>query len=83
MLTQQKGKQVRLYVFEEDEPALDKLSAATGLNTTTIMTLLVSAGVKAAVEAGYRLPLPLKLTVVEPASARASKSDRHKPLAPQ
>jgi len=65
MLTQQKGKQVRLYILEDDEPALDKLSVATGLDVTTIMTLLVSAGIKACTADGNRLPLPLKFQVIE------------------
>jgi len=83
MQSTQKPKRVWAYVNEDDGGALDKLSEVTGLEIVTILGVLVSAGVKAAVEAGYRLPLPLKLTVVEPSSARASKADRHKPLAPQ
>lgn len=65
MLTQKKGKQVRLYILEDDEASLDKLSEATGLDVTAIMTFLVSAGIKACSEAGNRLPLPLKFHISE------------------
>ena len=65
MLTQKKGKQVRLYILEGDESKLDELSEATGLDVTTIMTFIVSAGVKACASAGNRLPLPLKFELVE------------------
>lgn len=80
MLTQTKGKQVRLYVYKEDEGALDQLSKATGLNVTTIMTMIVSAGLKAASEAGNRLPLPLKFKLQEeelaPGPARLARVSR-------
>jgi len=76
VLTQQKGKKVRLYILEDDEPALDKLSEATGLDVTTIMTFLVSAGIKASVEAGYRLPLPLKFQILEDSPERTARADR-------
>ena len=65
MLTQQKGKQVRLYILEDDEARLDKLSGATGVNVTTAITLIVSAGLRACEEAGFRLPLPLKFQITE------------------
>ena len=69
MLIQKKGKQVRLYILEDDEPILDKLSEATTLDTTTIMTLLVSAGLKACSANGNRIPLPLKFAVTSNAES--------------
>lgn len=61
----QKGKHVRLYILEDDELPLEKLAQATRLTQTAILTILVSAGLKACVEAGNRLPLPLKFEITE------------------
>ena len=63
VLSTQKGKQVRLYILEDDEARLDKLSKTTGVNVTTIMTLIVSAGLKACELNNYRMPLPLQFRV--------------------
>jgi hypothetical protein len=78
MLTQQKGKQVRLYILEDDEARLDKLSEATGVNVTTAITLIVSAGLKACEGIGYRLPLPLRFQIAEgvPEAAKSSSKGR-------
>jgi hypothetical protein len=73
MLTQKKGKHVRLYILEEDEPLLEKLAAATGLTQTMVLTVVVSAGIKACAADGDRLPLPLKFKIEEP---KPKKGDR-------
>lgn len=73
MLTQKKGKPARLYILEDDEKLLDKLSQQTGVAQTTIMTLIVSAGLKCCAENGYRLPLPLKF---EMAPGSATEAER-------
>lgn len=65
MLSHKKGKPSRLYILEDDEAALEKLCESTGLTSTMVMTLLVSAGLKAACENNYRLPLPLKFKIVQ------------------
>jgi len=65
MVSQKKGKHVRLYVLEEDEAPLEKLAETTGLTQTMILTKLVSAGLKCCTEQGYRLPLPLKFEMAE------------------
>ena len=65
---QKKGKHVRLYILEEDEPLLEALAEATRLSQTAIMTLLVSAGLKACAENGNRIPLPLSFEVLGPTS---------------
>lgn len=63
--TAQKGKHVRLYILEDDEAPLEKLAGVIGLTQTAILTILISAGIKACVESGNRLPLPLKFQIVE------------------
>jgi len=75
MLTQKKGKPARLYILEDDEKLLDKLAEHTGLAQTSVMTFLISAGLKACAEIGYRLPLPLKFQIV-------NGSDRIEPREP-
>jgi hypothetical protein len=65
MASQKKGKHVRLYILEEDEEPLEKLASATGLSQTMVLTMLVSAGLRACTEAGRRMPLPLKFGISE------------------
>lgn len=61
--TQKKGKPVRLYVFEEDEPRLEAMMKATGLTGTMVLSILVSSGLKALCDAGNRMPLPLRFVL--------------------
>jgi hypothetical protein len=58
-MSQKKGKPVRLYIREEDEPVLAEFGRLTGLSDTSIMTMLLSAAFRAVKDANYRLPLPL------------------------
>ena len=74
MLTHKKGKPSRLYILEDDESSLAKLCESTGLTSTMVMTLLVSAGLKAAVENNYRLPLPLRFRISQEADLPRIKS---------
>ena len=76
MLTQKKGKHVRLYVLEEDEPLLEKLASATGLTQTMVLTVIVSAGIKACSQLGNRLPLPLKFQILEGAAEKDPSPSR-------
>jgi len=73
MLNQKKGKHVRLYVLEDDEAPLEKLSEITGLTQTMVLTVMVSAAIRACVEAGNRLPLPLQFRIIEPLPSRTAQ----------
>jgi hypothetical protein len=59
-----KGKQVRLYIYEGDEPILKRITDHTGLSDTALLSQIVSAGLSALVENGCVVPLPLTLQVV-------------------
>lgn len=74
--TQKKGKPVRLYVYEEDEPLLNSLIEATGLSGTMIMSVIVSSGLRACAGAGNRMTLPLKFVIAEVESAPQNRLTR-------
>lgn len=58
-----KGKNVRLYILESDEPKLDQLCQRSGLTITNALTMIVSAGLAALEAQDYRLSLPLGFSV--------------------
>jgi hypothetical protein len=62
---QKKGKNVRLYILETDEPRLDQLCEISGLSITSALTMIVSAGLAALERDNYRVTLPLKFSVGE------------------
>ncbi len=65
-----KGKQVRLYIYEADEPHLRRLTENTGLSDTAALSMLISASLKAAAESQYELRLPLRLGITPAAKDR-------------
>ena len=61
-----KKKQVRIYLEPEQETQFDKLVESIGsLSETALLTTLVAASLRCCVEAGYRMPLPLKFRIEE------------------
>lgn len=62
---QKKGKNVRLYILESDEPRLKDLCNETGLTITDALTKIVSAGLQALETNHYRVTLPLTFVVSE------------------
>lgn len=58
-----KGKNVRLYILENDEPRLEKLCAKTGLTITDALTKIVTAGLAALEAEHYKVTLPLQFIV--------------------
>ncbi len=81
--TQKKGKAVRLYIFEEDEPRLEALMKATGLTGTMIVSILASAGMKACVAAGNRMPLPLIFKIEKDCDEGERKGCSNNPRGPK
>jgi len=73
MLTQKKGKHVRLYILEDDEKPLESLAQTVGLSQTAVLTVLLSAALKVCVESGNKMPLPLKLQIKEEAPKATRK----------
>jgi hypothetical protein len=64
-----KRKQVRIYLDDEDSPVFDSLLAKSGkLSETALMTMIVSAGLKAIEQGGGRITLPLQLEMASPSS---------------
>lgn len=70
-MNSKKGRHTRLYIFEEDEPRLDQLTRSTGLTATVVLSMIISAGLRALETRQYRLSLPLRFEVLEswPSSA--------------
>jgi len=61
-----KPKQVRVYLNAENESLLRELSAhVSELSESQIVTVLITAALRACVASGNRIPLPLKFTVSE------------------
>lgn len=61
-----KRKQVRIYLDAESEKDFGKLVEAIGsMSESAVMTVLVSAALRACVDRGYRMPLPLKFQIRE------------------
>jgi hypothetical protein len=65
MLAQKMGKPVRIYILEDDKKPLEILAATLGLSQTSVVTMLLSTALKARIENGIRMPLPLKLKIAE------------------
>jgi hypothetical protein len=79
MATALKRKQVRMYLKQEDEDRLDRLSKAIPvLSEAMIISTILSAGLAACSEAGNRLPLPLKFQVLEGAAEKDPTPSRLK-----
>lgn len=71
MLTEgKKGKNVRLYIYEDDEPRLTQLQKRTGLTITSALSMVISAGLKALEKDEYRVTLPLKFRVTNEEDGR-------------
>jgi hypothetical protein len=61
-----KRKQVRIYLDAENQAQFERLVERIGsMSESVVMTALVSSAVEACVEAGYRMPLPLKFQIAE------------------
>jgi len=60
-----KGKPVRLYILEADEPRLEMLCERTGLTITSALTMIVSAGIAALDANEYKVSLPLRFKTTE------------------
>ena len=58
-------EQIRIRLTTEEMAQLKKLAQSVGLSPPAVMTVVASAGLKACVEAGNRLPLPMKFEIVE------------------
>lgn len=67
-----KGKNVRLYILESDEPKLDKLCEVSGMTITHALTTIVSAGLAALEARNNRVTLPLRFLVSDDDGARAN-----------
>ena len=58
-----KGKNVRLYILEADEPKLETLCERSGLSITSALTTIVTAGLRALEAEHFRVTLPLRFAV--------------------
>lgn len=77
-----KGRHTRLYIFEEDEPRLDKLTRSTGLTSTMALSTIVSAGLRALEARDYRMSLPLRFEVTDESSSTVSLMEERSRPAP-
>jgi hypothetical protein len=57
---------VRAWLSNEDLADVKKLADATGLKAVEIHNRILHAGVRAIVEGGYKLTLPLEFVLAEP-----------------
>jgi len=71
-----KGKQVRIYVDDESEAILAKISELTGATDTFLTSQILRAGLRSCRDAGNRLPLPLRFEIVEAAEPPTTKPRR-------
>lgn len=61
-----KPNQARVYLNEENQQMLDKLAEnQPDLEKSKIMSILLSAALRAAKQNNYRLPMPLHFTISE------------------
>jgi hypothetical protein len=60
-----KARQVRVYLKEKELQTLNELVERTGMRDTAVLSLLCVAALRAAKEADYRMPLPLKFNISE------------------
>lgn len=65
MPTQSKGNTLRLYLNDADLKALRDLTEALEIPQTEVMSRIMAAGIRALVEGGYRMPLPLKFSLAD------------------
>jgi len=65
MANQTKGNVLRLYLKDEDLAALKAIVDSVEIPQTEVMSRIMTAGIRACKEAGNRLPLPLKFSVME------------------
>lgn len=60
-----KGNVLRLYVRDEELKGLKEITDYVEIGQTEVMSRIMTAGIRALVESGNRLPLPLKFQVVD------------------
>lgn len=65
MKANEKGKQVRSYIGEEEEGILKKLVQVTESTDTFVISQILRAGLRACRDSGNRLTLPLRFTVTD------------------
>lgn len=63
MSKNKKGLPRKIRLLESDGPDIKKIAEATGLSEVDIVSLAVSAGIKAIKENDYKLNLPLQFKV--------------------
>ena len=63
--TNKKGRNVRLNIFEQDEPRLEEMCTRTGLNITAALSMILHAGLEALESEEYRVTLPIRFTLSE------------------
>ena len=60
-----KGNTLRLYLRDDELTQLGELTEALEIPQTEVMSRIMTAGIRALVENGKRMPLPLKFYIVE------------------
>jgi len=68
MIKNKKGMPRKIRLLESDEPDIKKIADATGLSEVDIVSLAVSAGIKAIKANDYKMNLPLQFKVTLGAS---------------
>jgi hypothetical protein len=80
MANSTKVNTLRLYLSNDDLKALGELTESLEISQTEVLSRLVASGIRACVEAGNRMPLPLKFKIADDFSRlnEPTKSSYHR-----
>ena len=68
-----KARQIRVYLRGKEAEMLDELCERTAMKDTAVLSLICAAGLRAAADIDYKVPLALKFRVCDGGPLQSSR----------